>query len=87
MDAVKPNKTGLVFGAFVGGWHVLWVVLVALGWAQPVLNFVFWIHLLKAPFTVEAFNVGIAVLLILVSTAIGYLVGYILGVLWNWVHR
>jgi hypothetical protein len=87
MEPLNPNKTGLVLGAFVGGWHVLWALLVALGWAQAVVNFVFWIHFLKPVFSFEPFSAGMALMLILLASAIGYLVGYVLGVLWNWVHR
>jgi len=87
VESLNPNKTGLVLGAFVGGWHVVWVLLVALGWAQSVVNFVFWIHFLRPFITVEPFNAGTAVMLILLASAIGFLVGYVLGVLWNWVHQ
>ena len=87
MESLNPNKTGLVLGAFVGGLHVVWVLLVALGWAQSVVNFVFWIHFLRPFITVESFNAGMALMLILLASAIGFLVGYVLGVLWNWVHR
>ncbi len=35
------GQLGLVLAAFIGGGHVAWSALVLLGWAQPVINFVF----------------------------------------------
>lgn len=87
MEAVKPNKVGIVFALLYGGWHTLWAILVGVGFAQPLLNFVFWVHFLKPPFVVGEFSVGIALILIAVTAVIGYIIGVILAVLWNWVHR
>ena len=38
----KPNQVGLLFGLFISGWHILWVLLVLIGWSQPLMDFVFW---------------------------------------------
>jgi hypothetical protein len=37
----NPNKVRHVIGAFIGGRHFLWSLLVLLGWAQPILDFIF----------------------------------------------
>jgi hypothetical protein len=87
MGTVNPNKTGLVLGTLIGGWHLVWALLVAVGWAQWLLNFVFWLHFLKPAYVVETFHAWIAVILIAVTATIGFVVGYILGVLWNWIHK
>jgi hypothetical protein len=63
------------------------LLLVAVGWAQWIINFVFWIHFLKPPYVVGPFYPRVALILIVVTTAIGYPVGYSLGLMWNWVHR
>ncbi len=83
----NPNRVGLVFGAFLGGWHVLWSILVAIGWAQPLLNFVFWAHMLKPIYVVAGFNATAAVTLVVVTSAAGYVIGYLGAWLWNRVHE
>ena len=87
MKTINPNKVGLVLGTLLGGWHVLWALLVALGWAQAVIDFVFWLHFLRPVYVVGPFNPGIALILIAITAAIGYAFGYLFGALWNWVHR
>lgn len=87
MGSVSPHKTGLVLGAFLGGWHLLWSLLVVLGWAQPFIDFIFWIHFIEPVYVVGTFSAGIALILIVVTAGIGYAVGCICGVLWNRIHR
>lgn len=87
MAAVTSHRVGLVVGSLLGGWHCLWAILVALGWAQPFINFVFWVHFIKPVYTVGPFHAGIALLLIVVTATVGYVIGSILGVLWNWIHQ
>lgn len=87
MGAINANKTGFVVATLLGGWHFLWAVLVAAGWAQPVLNFGFWMHFIRPIYVVGPFNLGIAVLLVAVTATIGYVIGYIFATLWNWIHR
>jgi NADPH:quinone reductase-like Zn-dependent oxidoreductase len=78
-----PNKSGLVLGSLVGGWHLLWAIVVAVGWGQPWIDFIFWLHFLKPVFVVEPFAIGRAIVLILVTAAIGYLMGLLGAVFWN----
>jgi hypothetical protein len=87
MGTVNPNKAGLVLGMLGGGWHVLWALLVAFDWAQSVINFVFWMHFIKPIYVIEPFHAGIALILIGVTAAIGYAIGYVFGLLWNWIHQ
>jgi len=87
MQAVNPHKAGLVVGALLGGWHFLWALLVAIGWAQPVIDFIFWMHFIKPIYVIGPFRAGVALILVGVTAVLGYAFGYILGVLWNRVHR
>ena len=87
MNPVNKNKVGLVLGAFFGLWHVVWSILVALGWAQPLLNWFFRLHMIEPPFRFAAFDLGLAATLIVVASIIGYIAGYVIGAIWGRVHR
>jgi len=87
MQTLNPNKTGLVFGTFLGAWHFVWVVFVTLGWAQPIVDFVFWMHMIKPVYVIGPFRIANALILIAVTGAIGYVGGFVLAALWNWLHR
>ncbi|HYA19728.1 MAG TPA: hypothetical protein VEG25_03660 [Burkholderiales bacterium] len=86
MPIINPNKLGLVFGVLLGASHLLWAALVASGWAQPLLDFVFWIHFIQPVYLVQPFGVLTALLLIIVTSSTGYIFGFFFGLLWNWFH-
>lgn len=87
MGKISVNKTGLAFGLLMAGCHLVWALLVAVGWAQIYLDFIFWLHFLSQPFVLQPFHAGTAALLVLVTGAIGYLGGFIFASIWNWVQR
>jgi hypothetical protein len=83
----NPNKVGLVIGALIGGWHVVWSLLVLIGWAQPILDFIFWAHMIKPVYFVNPFDPVAAVTLIVITAAIGYVFDSLGAVIWNRLHR
>lgn len=85
--SIDTCKTSLTFAVLLGGFHLVWSVLVALGWAQAILDFVFWAHMITPPFTIEAFNMTAALTLIILTSVIGAVFGYLLAVVWNRMHR
>ena len=87
MITINPTKSGLVIGAVLGVWHALWAVLVGLGWAQAIINFVFWIHFIKPIYVIQPFNLGLALVLVVVTTTIGFFIGYVFAQVWNGFQR
>ena len=83
----NPNKVGLLFGILLGGWHLVWALVVLLGWAQPLIDFIFWAHMLQPIYVVKAFELKAAVTLILLTFTIGYASGVIGALAWNKLHQ
>lgn len=86
MTSCNPHKTGLVGGVLLGGVHVLWAILVVLGWAQALINFSMWAHMVRMDITFGPFDMTTAIILIVVASLVGYAVGYAVGTIWNKVH-
>lgn len=80
---MNKTRAGLILGAFLGLFHLVWAIMVAIGFAQAILDFIYKIHFLNNPFTIQAFSIGNAVLLVLVTAAVGFVGGWILAFLWN----
>ena len=83
----NPNKVGLVFAILLGGWHLLWSILVATGVGQMLCNFVLWAHMIHLAVTIGPFDLTASITLIVVTAILGYVIGYIASVVWNRMHR
>ena len=84
---INPAKTGLVVGAFLGAFHLLWAVLVAAGIAQTLIDWVLWMHMMTISWTVNSFDLSAAVTLVLFTAIMGYAFGYCFARIWNQIHQ
>lgn len=85
--AMDKTRSGFILGAFLGTLHLVWSVLVAVGFAQVILDFIYKIHFLNNPFIIQDFNLGNAALLVLVTTLVGFVAGCLLALLWNLMKK
>ena len=83
---ISPAKTALTMGVFVGGLHLVWSVLLALGWAQALVDFKLRMHMISVPVVVNSFDLSTAVMLVIVTTIAGYIIGNIFARVWNRMH-
>lgn len=85
--AISPVRSGIALGGIIALWHLVWSVLVAVGVAQAVLDFILWAHFLKVPVTLAPFSALTAVVLVAVTFVVGFLLGSVFAALWNWLHQ
>jgi hypothetical protein len=83
---INPLKVGFAFGFLLAVWHACWALLVAMGWAQPVLDFILWAHFLKLTVQVQPFDTHQASLLVGATAILGFLMGVIIALAWNALH-
>lgn len=81
------HRAGLVFGALLGGFHAVWSLLVFLGVAQGLIDFVFWAHMIYVPYIVDQFDIKAAFTLVALTAAMGYMMGVITQLVWSKVHK
>ena len=83
----NSNKVGVVVGALIAGWHLLWSLLVLIGCAQPIIDFIFWAHMIKPVYVVKPFDPVAAVTLMMITGVIGYVFGFVGAIIWNRLHQ
>ena len=77
----------MLFRSVIAGWHLCWSMLVALKWAQPVIDFVFWMHFIKPIYVIEPFEIARAAILLIVTAGVGFLIGSVFALVWNALHK
>ncbi len=84
---MKANKTGVVWGLFFALFHLFWAVLVAIGLAQPMMDFIFKIHLMNNPYVIASFDLTLAIMLVVITFVVGYVLGVVFAWIWNKLHQ
>ncbi len=84
---LNPSKTAMVLGAFAGLWHIVWGLLVLLGWAGALQSWILDLHFLNNPFTVQPFDPVKWVTMVVVTAVVGYGFGYVFAILWNKIQK
>ena len=87
MHHLSPTKTALAVGVFLGGWHLIWSLLVALNWGQPLYDFILWAHMIHLQLIIGPFDFLAATVLVAVTFLFGCAIGYVFAAIWNWLHR
>ena len=86
MERLSTSTTGLVVGAMMGGMHLFWSLMVAAGWGQPIVNFIFWMYFIKPIDLIEPFELIRAISLVATTSIIGFMLGWTAARLWNWLR-
>ena len=87
MNHLNARKAGVVLGTFAALMHLIWAAFVALGWAQAIIDFKLWAHMISAPITISPFDFSAAITGIIVAAVVGWIVGHIFAHVWNRAHR
>lgn len=80
-------RVGLVLGTLMGLLHLAWALLVATGFAQVFMDFIYSVHFLNDPFYVSGFSLVTAVTLVVVTFVFGYVFGWVFAYLWGFVQK
>jgi hypothetical protein len=83
---ISIGKAALALGLLAGGWHILWAILVALGFAKPLIDFILWIHFIKPIYEIEPFEIARAATLVVLTAGLGAIVGAAFAAVWNALH-
>ena len=84
-NKIDENRLGLTLGIFLAGLHALWSFIIAIGSGQSLLDNATSLHFLDISYQLLEFSFTKAILLILMTFISGYIGGWVLAYLWNWV--
>ena len=83
MKKLNPHGVGMTVGATMAVMHLGWSLLVMMGWATVLMDFIFSMHFLSNPYVVQVFDLGKALMLVIVTFAVGYVIGWVFSWIWN----
>ena len=85
--ALNVRKTALAVGSFAALLHVVWAVVVALGFGQAVTDWKLSMHFINLPVIIAPFDAMSAILLIVMAFIGGAVVGAVFAKIWNKIQE
>lgn len=82
---ISVPKAAMAVGSVGGIWHLVWVTLIAIGWAKPVFDFILELHFIRLNYQLAPFGLVTAISLVAITFCASALLGAIFAVVWNWL--
>jgi hypothetical protein len=83
MRHLSIYRSAVSVGFVLAAWHAAWVVLVGLGWASVVVNFILKLHFIRLDLQIAPYSGTTAFLLIALAFASGAFLGGLFALVWN----
>jgi hypothetical protein len=74
---MKLIRNMMIGGLCLSSLHILWIILVGFGLAQPLMDFIFKLHMLNSPFQVQTFDPLLALGLVIITFSFGCFYGLV----------
>ncbi|MEK7089729.1 MAG: hypothetical protein AAB920_02840 [Patescibacteria group bacterium] len=87
MNKLNAHKVGLVFGGLFGITHTALALMVLTGMAKGLMDWIFSLHFLVFQYEIAPFSFANAIVLIIITSLVGYVMGCVFGWLWNLAHN
>ncbi|MFA5936117.1 MAG: hypothetical protein WC787_04690 [Patescibacteria group bacterium] len=81
--SLNARNVGFAIGGMLGLFHLGWGILIALGFAQPLLDMVFRLHMLTPVYTVASFDLMLMIGLVVFTSVAGFCFGFVGATIWN----
>lgn len=79
----KKNLFGLTGGVLMAAFHLLWLILVGLKLAKPLMDKILSLHHIQLTYSMIDFRWGHALVLIIFTFIVGYVGGWALAAVCN----
>lgn len=83
---LNAMKISLAFACLMAVWHSGWAILVKIGAAQDLLNWILGLHFIEPMYKIQQFSFETALALVAVSSVIGFLFSYIFVACLNMIN-
>ena len=84
---IGPVRAGVALAVALGAFHAGWACLVAIGVAQPFIDFILRLHFIQPFYVIQPFNIVTAIGLVAFSSLSGFCLGCAFAAAWNYFHR
>jgi hypothetical protein len=86
---MKTNKhqLGMTFGIVTASLHIIWVIAILTGVADWFMEWALSVHFVEFPYTIIDPTVTGTVALVALTFVGGYIIGWLLACVWNWLEK
>jgi hypothetical protein len=83
MMTLNKKQAGLALGSLAALYHLLWVLAVALGYGQALLDWAYSMHFIDSAQFVGTANFATAIIGIIKAFVCGFITGWLFAWFWN----